>query len=163
MFEVGWSEILVIAIVALIVFPTKDLPKLLRTVGQVVGKARRMAGDFQSQFNAALKEAEREIDLENTKEGLKSINPMTDLRKTLDPIRSLGDDIKKSVTAASTVTPAATASTVDGPMDLGKLVSEPAPAAATEPVAAPTVQPVAEPVAQPVAASVTETKEGGAA
>ncbi len=67
MFEIGWSEILVIAVVAIVVFPSKDLPKLLRTVGQTVGRVRRMAGDFQSQFNQALREAEREIDLEETR------------------------------------------------------------------------------------------------
>jgi sec-independent protein translocase protein TatB len=158
MFEVGWSEILVIAIVALIVFPTKDLPKLLRTVGQVVGKARRMAGDFQSQFNAALREAEREIDLENTKEGLNSINPIGDLRKTLDPIRSLGDDIKKSVMSASA--PAATpAKPAEGPIDLAKIAADPVVApAAVEPAAQ--VEP--SPIAAPTPAPTAETKEGGA-
>ena len=99
MFEVGWSEILVIAIVALIVFPTKDLPRLLRTVGQLVGKARRMAGDMQAQFNQALREAEREADLADIKNSVQNANPLTDLKKTLDPVRNLGDDLKKSVTA----------------------------------------------------------------
>lgn len=98
MFEVGWSEILVIAIVALIVFPTKDLPRLLRTVGQLVGKARRMAGDMQAQFNQALREAEREADLTDIKSSVQSINPLTDLKKTFDPVRTFGDDLKKSVT-----------------------------------------------------------------
>ncbi len=99
MFEVGWTEILVIAIVALIVFPTKDLPRLLRTVGQLVGKARRMAGDMQAQFNQALREAEREADLTDLKNSVQNANPLTDLKKTFDPVRTLGDDLKKSVTA----------------------------------------------------------------
>jgi len=99
MFEVGWSEILVIAIVALIVFPTKDLPRLLRTVGQLVGKARRMAGDMQSQFNQALREAERQADLDGVKAGIQNANPLTDLKKTLDPVRTFSEDLKKSVTA----------------------------------------------------------------
>lgn len=99
MFEVGWSEILVIAIVALIVFPTKDLPRLLRTVGQLVGKARRMAGDMQAQFNQALREAEREADLADLKSSVQNANPLTDLKKTLYPVRTLGDDLKKSMTS----------------------------------------------------------------
>jgi len=99
MFEVGWTEILVIAIVALIVFPTKDLPRLLRTVGQLVGKARRMAGDMQAQFNQALREAEREADIADLKTTVQNANPLTDLKKTFDPVRSFGDDLKKSVTA----------------------------------------------------------------
>ena len=99
MFEVGWTEILVIAIVALIVFPTKDLPRLLRTVGQLVGKARRMAGDMQAQFNQALREADREADIADLKATVQNANPLTDLKKTFDPVRNFGDDLKKSVTA----------------------------------------------------------------
>lgn len=131
MFEVGWSEILVIAIVALIVFPTKDLPRLLRTVGQLVGKARRMAGDMQAQFNQALREAEREADLADLKNSVQNANPLTDLKKTFDPVRNIGDQLKKSVTAPippkaveSATTPiptdaslpAAAETPVDGPM-----------------------------------------------
>ncbi len=99
MFDIGWTEILVIAIVALIVFPTKDLPRLLRTVGQMVGKARRMAGDMQAQFSQALREAEREADLSDIKSSVQSANPLTDLKKTFDPVRNFGDDLKKSVMA----------------------------------------------------------------
>ena len=99
MFEIGWTEILVIAIVALIVFPTKDLPRLLRTVGQMVGKARRMAGDMQAQFSQALREAEREADLSDIKSSVQNANPLTDLKKTFDPVRNFGDDLKKSVMA----------------------------------------------------------------
>ena len=115
MFEVGWTEILVIAIVALIVFPTKDLPRLLRTVGQLVGKARRMAGDMQSQFNQALREAEREADLTDLKSSVQSVNPLADLKKTFDPVRTLGDDLKKSVTAP--IPPKAVESTTPVPTD----------------------------------------------
>lgn len=98
MFDIGWSEILVVAIVALIVFPTKDLPKLMRTAGQMVGRVRRMASDFQSQMNTALREAEREIENEaGGKETFSSLNPLSDLRKTLDPLRAIGDDLKREV------------------------------------------------------------------
>ncbi len=116
MFEVGWSEILVIAIVALIVFPTKDLPRLLRTVGQLVGKARRMAGDMQAQFNQALREAEREADLADLKNSVQNANPLTDLKKTLDPVRTFGDDLKKSMTTplAPKAVESATAPVEDG-------------------------------------------------
>ncbi len=118
MFEVGWTEILMIAIVALIVFPTKDLPRLLRTVGQVVGKARRMAGDMQAQFGQALREAEREADLGDIKSSIQNANPLTDLKKTFDPVRTLGDDLKKSMTAPippKPAEPSAGPSLVDAP------------------------------------------------
>lgn len=58
MFDIAWSELMLIGGVALVVIGPKDLPKAMRTVGQVVGKVRRMAGEFQSQFNDAMREAE---------------------------------------------------------------------------------------------------------
>ncbi len=58
MFEVGWTEMLVIAVVMIVVVGPKDLPKMLRTIGKMTAKMRSMAGDFQKQFNEALKEAE---------------------------------------------------------------------------------------------------------
>ena len=60
MFEIGWSEILVIAIVAIVVIGPKDLPRVMRTVGQWAGKMKRMSREFQNQFNEALREAELE-------------------------------------------------------------------------------------------------------
>ena len=58
MFDIAWSELMLIGAVALVVIGPKDLPKAMRTVGQAVGKIRRMAGEFQGQFNDAMREAE---------------------------------------------------------------------------------------------------------
>ena len=58
-----------------------------------------MAGDMQAQFNQALREAEREADIADLKTTVQNANPLTDLKKTFDPVRSFGDDLKKSVTA----------------------------------------------------------------
>ncbi len=58
MLDIGWSELLVVAIVAIVVVGPKDLPKLMRTVGFYAGKARRMAADFQRQFNEVVAESE---------------------------------------------------------------------------------------------------------
>ncbi len=58
MLDIGWSELLVVAIVAIVVVGPKDLPKLMRTFGFYAGKVRRMAGDFQRQFNDAMAESE---------------------------------------------------------------------------------------------------------
>lgn len=58
MFDIAWSELMLIGAVALVVIGPKDLPKAMRTVGQVVGKVRRMASEFQGQFNDAMREAE---------------------------------------------------------------------------------------------------------
>ena len=57
MLDIGWSELLVIGVVALIVVGPKDLPKLFRSLGQWVGKARGMARDFQRAMNDAADES----------------------------------------------------------------------------------------------------------
>jgi sec-independent protein translocase protein TatB len=58
MFDIAWSEMVLIGAVALVVIGPKDLPKALRTVGQTIGRVRRMASEFQGQFNDAMREAE---------------------------------------------------------------------------------------------------------
>jgi sec-independent protein translocase protein TatB len=60
MFDIGWSELLVIAVVAIIVVGPKDLPKLMRSIGHYAGKLRQAASDFQRQFEAAMRESEME-------------------------------------------------------------------------------------------------------
>src|SRR4030081_3655355 len=87
MFDIGWSEFVVIAIVALIAIGPKELPGVLRMVGQWMGKARKMAAEFQGQFQEAMREAEM-ADLNKTFDefkdsatGFASNNVMTSLRK----------------------------------------------------------------------------------
>ena len=70
MFDIGWSEILVIAVVAIVVVGPKELPRMLRTFGKTMGQVRRMSNDFKRQFDEALREAEREVGLEDTKKQL---------------------------------------------------------------------------------------------
>jgi sec-independent protein translocase protein TatB len=60
MFDIGYSELLVIAVVALIVIGPKDLPRVMRTVGQWVGRARGMARHFRSGIDTMMREAELE-------------------------------------------------------------------------------------------------------
>ena len=94
MFDIGWSEILVIAVVAIVVVGPKELPRMLRTFGKTMGQVRRTANDFKRQFDEALREAEREVDLEDTKKQLQSIarmDPVADVKKDLDQtIRAVG-------------------------------------------------------------------------
>jgi sec-independent protein translocase protein TatB len=60
MLDIGWSELLVLAIVAIVVVGPKDLPKMMRTVGFYAGKGRRMAADFRRQFHEVVAESEAE-------------------------------------------------------------------------------------------------------
>lgn len=87
MLEIGWSEILVIAVVAVLVVGPKELPRMLRSFGKTMGMVRRTANDFRRQFDEALREAEREAGLEDTKKQLQSIaknNPLTSAKKDFD-------------------------------------------------------------------------------
>ena len=102
MLNIGWSELLVIATVAIVVVGPKDLPRMLRTFGKTFGQVRRTANDFKRQFNDALREAEREADLQDTRDQLKSIvatDPLADVKKDFD--RSMKDADKKMQSSAS--------------------------------------------------------------
>lgn len=58
MLDIGWSELLVVAVVAIVVVGPKDLPRLMRTFGIYAGKLRRTAADFRRQFQEAMAESE---------------------------------------------------------------------------------------------------------
>ena len=85
MFDIGWSEILVIAVVAIVVVGPKELPRMLRSFGKTMGTVRRMSNDFKRQFDEALREAEREVGLDETKKQLHAATkPLSDIRKDFD-------------------------------------------------------------------------------
>ena len=93
MFDLDPGKLIVIGIVALVAIPAKDLPRVLRTLGQYAGKMRRMASEFQGQFMDAMREA----DLENLRKEVdaakaaigdaakldSSFDPMTEARKQI--------------------------------------------------------------------------------
>jgi sec-independent protein translocase protein TatB len=83
MFDIGWSELLVIAVVAIVVVGPKELPKLMRSFGFYAGKLRRAAADFRHQFDEAMREAE----LEEVKQAIESVRTET---RALDDKAPLG-------------------------------------------------------------------------
>jgi len=114
MFDIGWSELVVIAVVALIAIGPKELPGVLRMVGQWIGKARKMAAEFQGQFQEAMREAE-----------------MADLKKSFDEVKEAATgftganvmtELKKDVTDALAI---------DKPVEAGEPVTPTEPAAPT--------------------------------
>ncbi|MEP3276996.1 MAG: Sec-independent protein translocase protein TatB [Stappiaceae bacterium] len=87
MFDIGWTELLVVAVIAIIVVGPKDLPGMLRTVGQTIGRLRRMATEFQGTFNDALKEAERQAGVDEMRKEVESVgnfDPLSDLKKSIE-------------------------------------------------------------------------------
>jgi sec-independent protein translocase protein TatB len=117
MFDIGWSEIAVIAVVALIAIGPKELPGVLRMVGQWMGKARKMAAEFQGQFQEAMREAEMadlKKSFDEVKEaasGFAGANIMTSLQKDVtsalridDPDKPMDPQVATSNETAAAVT-----------------------------------------------------------
>ena len=122
MFDIGWSELVVIAVVALIAIGPKELPGVLRMVGQWMGKARKMAAEFQGQFQEAMREAEM-ADLKKSFDevreaasGLTSGNLMTSLQKDVTESLRIDDIDKPSETqATAAIEPPASPTTPEAP------------------------------------------------
>jgi sec-independent protein translocase protein TatB len=93
MFDIDAGKILVVGVVALLVIGPKDLPRVLRTVGQTVGKMRRMATEFQNQFMEAIKEA----DLEDVKKEFSAIRDSTNIDTSFDAASLMRDEITTAV------------------------------------------------------------------
>src|ERR1700716_4563288 len=97
MFDIGWSEFVVIAVVALIAIGPKELPGVLCMVGQWMGKARKMAAEFQGQFQEAMREAEMadlKKSFDEVKEaatGIAGGNVMTSLQKDVGDALQIGN------------------------------------------------------------------------
>src|SRR3954447_9684561 len=104
MLDMSWGEVMVIGAVALIVIGPKDLPRALRTVGQVTGKLRRMAAEFQGQFNEAMREAE----LDDVKKQLQGMNDsVSSINSTsFNPIQTIRDELKTAVETPVVAMPA---------------------------------------------------------
>jgi sec-independent protein translocase protein TatB len=103
MFDIGWSELLVIAVVAIVVVGPKDLPRLMRTFGHYAGKLRRMTAEFQLQFEEAMREAEVE-EVREAMESVRDATPGFDLSAPIDrPVM-----LPKPAAATSATEPAPT-------------------------------------------------------
>ncbi len=101
MFDIGWSELLVIAIVLIVVVGPKDLPPMIRAFGKTMAGLRKMAGDFRTQFDDALKEADMD-DVRQTISDVRNLNPTNSLRDAMNPLRQLGNDIRSDLQGAAT-------------------------------------------------------------
>ena len=135
MLDVGWTEILVIAIVLIIVVGPKDLPQMLRTFGRMMTKMRGMASDFRQQFDEALREADLE-DVKKTIGEAQKLTPLDTIREAVNPLRQMGNEIKADLqkSASSVSSSASTSTPVESvPVAVPSEANKPASA---EPVAA---------------------------
>ena len=139
MFDIGWGELVVIGVVALIAIGPKELPGVLRATGQWMGKVRRMANEFQDQFREAMREAElddikKDItknfdDIKNKADEFTNFDPLGDARKDIET--AVGDppslDGKPAETPAEPSAAETPPAPQPGPQPASQLASEPAP------------------------------------
>ncbi len=152
MFDFDAGKLVIIGIVALVVIGPKDLPRVMRQVGQAIGKMRRLAADFQGQFMEAMREA----DVADIKADVAKLADSAKLDVDFNPVR----EIRNHVTAAVDG-PASTPAAADAPhmsaadetafaLDAATAVTESAMLAGPlEPPSAPILPAAAEPVLHP--------------
>ncbi|WP_244670733.1 Sec-independent protein translocase protein TatB, partial [Rhodoplanes elegans] len=139
MFDIGWSELLLIGVVALIAIGPKELPGVLRAVGQWTGKMRRMAAEFQGQFQEALREAE----MADLKKQVDELNDAARSIATYDPLA----ETAKSISAPTPITPET--SSPETPTPPPAVTAEPLPAALPAPEGVTPAPATEAPVAAP--------------
>jgi sec-independent protein translocase protein TatB len=149
MFDISWGELLLIGVVALVFIGPKELPTVLRTLGQWMAKLRRMANEFQNQFHEAMREAEMADlkkhvdDLTTTAHSYANFDPVSEVRRELESTQqqitsAIEKPAEPAAEGAAASAPAAPAS--DAP-------------ATPPPPEAPPPPPAPPPVAEPPAAS----------
>jgi sec-independent protein translocase protein TatB len=142
MFDIGWSELAVIAVVALVVIGPKDLPKALRVVGIWVRKARNISREFQGHIDQMIREAELEELREQVKKA-STVDINKEFEKTIDPTGSLAESLKTpplpDLNEAFAPPPTSAASASATP------AAAPEPASATESLPPPSAPPAEAP------------------
>ena len=142
MFEIGWSELLLIGIVALIAIGPKELPTVLRTLGQWMSKLRRMASEFQHQFQEAMREAEmadlkKQVDeMTSQAQSYANFDPVSEVRRELESTQQQIEGAMVNPAGAATPSPPVAAEPSTSPADAA-LPAAPATDAAAPPPAAP--------------------------
>jgi len=149
MFDISWTEFLLIGVVALVVIGPKELPGVMRTLGQWTRKVRAMASDFQGQFQEAMREAEMgdlKQQVDDIAHSIKSYDPLKDVRTDIEAV---GKDVEASLSqpasagaaneTAEAVAPAEAQAAAPAPLEIAPPTPtvEPALPAAVEEAAAP--------------------------
>jgi sec-independent protein translocase protein TatB len=105
MFDIAWSELLLVAIVAILVVGPKELPGMLRSLGRMLGKLRRTADEFRKHFDDAVREAGGE-EFQREIKSLKQNNPLNQIRSSIeDAAKDVGTATKPKTESAQAVAP----------------------------------------------------------
>lgn len=164
MFDIGWSELVLIGVVALIAIGPKELPGVLRSVGHWMGKIRRMANEFQDQFREAMREAEvadlkRQFDEASAKATAGFTNPLESAQKEVE--KAFGTEPSATDTSSSTATtdpsttdPGAIEPSADAP------TAEPPPSVVPEPATAGAPMDIKPSDIKPADVATDETRPG---
>jgi len=96
MFDFAWSELALIAVVALVVIGPKDLPRVMRTVGQWTRRARAIAREFQGSLDQMMREAELD-EVKRHIDRASSFNIENEIRRTVDPMGELQSSLNEPV------------------------------------------------------------------
>jgi sec-independent protein translocase protein TatB len=152
MFDISWGKLVIIGVVALLVIGPKELPAVLRQLGQAMAKIRRMAAEFQGQFQEAMREAEMadlKKEFEDTTSSIKSTFDTSDIKNELE--KMIQDPVPSSTENVATTPPS----------DPTAPPPEIPPSAPTDPVALGTapVAPVDVSVPMPELPPPPETKD----
>lgn len=152
MFEIGWTEILFIGLVAVLVLKPKDYPEMMRSIGQFLAKARTMAADFQGQFNEAMKDANLQ-DVKKTIDEIRDLKNMGPIQQVKDTFVQMADEAAKVRDEVKGVTSGSGMTGTDQASAAPSTALDPAPgsapASASEPL--PGLPPVPDvPAAPPV-------------
>jgi len=110
MFDISWGKLVIIGVVALLVIGPKELPAVLRQLGQWMTKIRRMAAEFQGQFQEAMREAEMtdlKKQFDDTTASIKSTFDTTEIKNELE--KMIQDPMSASSAAAPPSDPTAPA------------------------------------------------------
>src|SRR5690606_10070017 len=96
MLDIGWTELLFIGIVLIVVVGPKDLPPMRRAFGRMTSNLRKMAGEFRTQCDEALRETEMD-EVRKTIADAQKLNPSGAHRDAINPLRKMGQDIRSDL------------------------------------------------------------------
>ncbi|MCA8891552.1 MAG: twin-arginine translocase subunit TatB [Hyphomonas sp.] len=137
---IGFTELMVLAVAALIIVGPKDLPMMMRRLGQFVGKGRAMAREFQAAFD----DIARQSELEDLRKEIEDLKRSNSLKQATSDLSSYEQDVNSAVMAQSRSEAAAKLAEQTSPE-----TPEAKPEAKSEPAAKPETGPEAEPKEDP--------------